>query len=110
MNYKKAFKCKNCPKNNGEQGCPMWWELMLQNQVTQEQKIEKACGYTLLPQLMINMLADTFHSTKAAYDMRNQVVKNIGKVIVAVKDKLELPDIDVSKDGEVVLLEDKTEE
>jgi hypothetical protein len=91
-NFKNAFRCKKCPETTGEKGCPMWWEMVLTHDVTGEKKLEKACGYTLLPQLLILNYKQTTHGLWAAYDMRNKVVKNIGKVITAVKDKLQLPD------------------
>jgi hypothetical protein len=40
------------------------------------------------------------HTTYAAYDMRNKVVKNVGKVITAVKDQLKL---DIPEEVEEVL-------
>ena len=92
MNYKNAFKCKKCPQSDGESGCPMWWEMMLTNDVTDEKKLEKACGYALMPQLLILNYKQATHSVFAAYDMRNKVVKNVSKVIEAVKEKLELPE------------------
>jgi hypothetical protein len=92
MSFKNAFKCKNCPETNSEKGCPLWWEIMFTQDTTGEQKMEKNCGYILLPQLLIMTAKSANHTTYAAYDMRNKVVKNINKVIGAVKDKLELPD------------------
>jgi hypothetical protein len=90
MVYKKAFKCSRCPENNTEKGCPVWWEMVLKNEETGQTKVTKACGFTLLPQLMAMVSTDTLHSVAASYDMRNKVVENVGKVIGAINDKLEL--------------------
>ena len=92
MNYKNAFKCKKCPESNGSKGCPLWWEIVMTHETTNDKKIEKACGYTLMPQLLVLNYKQTTHGLWAAYDMRNKVVKNVGKVITAVKEKLQLPE------------------
>lgn len=57
-----------------------------------QQKVEKNCGYQTLPMLIVQMYKQTEHTTYAAYDMRNKVVENVGKVIQAVHHKLKLPD------------------
>ena len=90
-NYKNAFKCKKCPDSNDEKGCPLWWEMIMTHETTGEKKLNKACGYTLLPQLLVLNYKQTSHGLWATYDTRNKVVKNIGKVITAVKEKLQLP-------------------
>lgn len=90
MNYKNAFNCKKCPQTNGENGCPNWWEMVMTNHLG-EQKVEKACGYQMTPQLIIQMCKQAEHTTYAAYDMRNKVVENVGKMISAVHQKLNLP-------------------
>jgi hypothetical protein len=91
MSFKMSFKCEDCPENNGKMGCPVWWELILKNDVG-EQKIEKGCGFQLMPYLITMTVKQSMHSTYAAYDMRNKVVKNVGKVIQAVQEKLVLPE------------------
>jgi hypothetical protein len=89
--FKNAFKCKKCPGNNQQPlGCPMWWEIILTNDATMEQKVEKGCGYQLLPQLIVMNYKEARHSTYASYDMRNKVVSRLSKVITAVKEQLKL--------------------
>ncbi len=110
MSFKNAFKCKNCPETNSEKGCPLWWEIMFTQDNTGEQKMQKDCGYKLLPQLLIMTAKSANHTTYAAYDMRNKVVKNVNKVITAVKDKLEIPDelkLEVVEDETPLQLEEK---
>lgn len=90
MNYKNAFKCKKCPETANETGCPLWWEVILTETETGEQKIHKGCGYRLMPQMLALTCKQAMHTTYAAYDMRNKVVKNVGKVVTAVKEQLNL--------------------
>lgn len=90
MRYKKAFKCSRCPERNDEYGCPMWWEIILKNNDTDETKVTKACGFTQLPQMLALISTDTMHSIAASYDMRNKVIQNVGKVIVAINEKMNL--------------------
>lgn len=73
MNYKKAFKCSKCPQSNGEDGCPMWWEIVLKNDVG-ETKILKQCGYQTLPELIVEGIKSADHSAAASYEARNQVM------------------------------------
>jgi hypothetical protein len=78
--YKKAFKCNKCPQRNDENGCPMWWELVMTND-NGDTKVEKKCGYAMLPELMIETIRSSDHSAAAAYDMRNKVVDAAQKVL-----------------------------
>jgi hypothetical protein len=91
--------------SSGENGCPNWWEIIMTNHLG-EQKVEKNCGYQQLPQMIVMMCKQTEHTTYAAYDMRNKVVENVGKVIQAVHHKLNLPDELLEGIIEKPLLED----
>lgn len=51
--YKKAFQCKSCPGQNGENGCPLWWKQILENKATGQVKVEENCGFVLLPVLIL---------------------------------------------------------
>ena len=108
QNYKNAFKCKKCPGNNTEEGCPLWWEVILTNEATNQQKVEKACGYQLMPQMLVLTARQAMHTTYAAYDMRNKVVKNIGKVVRAVREQLKL-DIPEELEEDIQLIEGEVE-
>ena len=112
MNYKNAWKCKKCPQNNGETGCPMWWEVVMKNDETGQTKVEKGCGFQILPSMMALVSTNSLHSVAASYDMRNKVVKNVGKVIGAVNEKLSLEfskeDIEeMSSTNEELLIDDQ---
>lgn len=88
--FKKAFKCKNCPQTNTENGCPMWWEIVMENDKTGEQRVDKGCGYQMLPQMMANISSKSLHAAAASYDMRNKVIKNAGMIIRAINSKMML--------------------
>jgi len=110
-NYKNAFRCKKCPETASEKGCPVWWEIIVTNEVTKEKKVEKGCGFQLQPQMLVLTAKQAMHTTYAAYDMRNKVVKNIGKVITAVREKLQidLPE-ELTEYEELKLIEEKRED
>ena len=115
LSYKNAWKCKKCPQTNNETGCPMWWEVVMKNDETGQTKVEKGCGFQLLPSMMALVSTNSLHSVAASYDMRNKVLKNVGKVISAVNTKLQLEftedDIEeMSKTGEELLIEDQRRE
>lgn len=115
MTYKNAFKCKRCPESNGEKGCPVWWEVIMKNDETGETKVNKGCGFQILPSMMAMVSTNSLHSVAASYDMRNKVVKNVGKVIGAVNEKLNLGwdegEIDdMSSTDEELLIEDQRRE
>jgi hypothetical protein len=107
MNYKNAFNCKKCPESNGENGCPNWWEMVMTNHLG-EQKVEKKCGYQMMPQLIIQMCKMTEHTTYAAYDMRNKTVENINKVISAIHQKFSLPEPELDNTELLPFLEEQT--
>lgn len=109
LRFANAFKCKKCPETSNENGCPMWWEVILTND-TGAQKVEKGCGYQILPQMLALTCKQAMHTTYAAYDMRNKVVKNVGKVIQAVQQQLNLAlQVEVEED-DIKLIEDEEKE
>lgn len=78
MAYKKAFQCKKCPESNSENGCPMWWELMMDNVQSGESKLVKACGYTLMPVVLSHVVAASNRPAAAIESLRNAVLKAPG--------------------------------
>lgn len=50
--YKNAFKCHKCPGNNGINGCPVWLNMTLKNDVTGEQKADGGCGFQFIPRIL----------------------------------------------------------
>lgn len=107
LKFKNALNCKKCPGTSEQpNGCPLWWEILMTNDLTGEKKVEKGCGFQLLPQLLTLNIKESTHSTYAAYDMRNKILKNTGKVIQAIQEKLQLPDLEIE---DVTLLEESKE-
>lgn len=43
MQFKNAFKCKNCPESSNRDGCPCWWEIPWENAETGEIQMRKGC-------------------------------------------------------------------
>lgn len=80
VKFKNAFKCNKCPMSNDENGCPMWWEMVMTNEDNQT-KVEKGCGYQMMPQLLVEVIKTADHTTAAAYDMRNKVVESVANVL-----------------------------
>ena len=72
MNYKNAFKCYKCPQSNDEKGCPMWWEITETR--GEEVKITKACGYTLMPMFLLEVVKASGQSTAASNQSRNMLL------------------------------------
>lgn len=71
-----CFDCDNCPMTadtNAKRYCVMWWEIIMNNE-DGKQKVEKGCGFSLMPVLMIESIKAADHSVAASYDMRNKVV------------------------------------
>ena len=92
LSFKNALNCKKCPETAQQpKGCPLWWEMIMTNDLTQEKKVNKGCGFQMLPELLTLGISETLHGTYAAYDMRNKVVKNMGKVFQALNEKFQLP-------------------
>lgn len=74
MNYKKAFQCKKCPESNTSEGCPMWWELMMANAQTGEDKLVKSCGYTLMPVILSHVVVASNRPAAAMESLRNSII------------------------------------
>lgn len=102
MNYKNAWKCKKCPQTATEMGCPFWWEIIMEKPETGETKVMKGCGFTLMPELFAHVSKNAVHAAAASYDMRNKVIRNVGKVIRNINEKFQLK----MEEEELALLED----
>lgn len=78
-----CFDCDKCPMNSDPakgRFCVMWWELVISN-ANGESKVEKSCGFRLLPAVLVETLKSADHSAAAAYDMRNQVTSSVDKFL-----------------------------
>lgn len=83
MSFKRAFKCNKCPQTADKSGCPMWWEIIYENtnDPTQPPKVEKGCGYQMMPTILIESIKASSHTTDAAYDMRNKVISSVNQFL-----------------------------
>lgn len=75
MSYKRAFRCNRCPENDTKEGCPMWWELVMDNVQTGESKLVKACGYSLLPIVLTHVVSASNRPAAALESLRNTMLK-----------------------------------
>ena len=83
FNKSGAFTCSKCPKHNDYEngGCPMWWEIIQTNDEGKT-RVERGCGYQMMPQLLIEVIKSADHTTAAAYSMRNQVIGAVDKFLI----------------------------
>lgn len=79
MNYKNANKCNKCPQSNGENGCPHWMEISMVNE-TGGQKIDKACGHVLMPQLLMMTVNAANRVTEQVSGVQNEIANGFTTV------------------------------
>lgn len=77
-NFKKAFNCKKCPQRGDEAGCPMWWEIPVEDEMDQtKQDIMAGCGYHLLPFVLKSVVKAGWTGAAEVNAMRNEVVNSV---------------------------------
>jgi len=79
MAYRNANNCKKCPKNNGPDGCPWWWEYTETN-ASGETRITKECGIAALPKFLGHVLAASNRPAAAIESTRNALVEALNGV------------------------------
>ena len=84
--FKKAFKCSKCPQQSGENGCPLWWEILYTNVQTGEEVLKCGCGFTLMPLILIETLKSGNHAAEAAYRFREDVAKAMFHAVKKIKE------------------------
>lgn len=52
----------------------MWWELVMQNPGTGEEKLTKDCGYQLMPMLLVEVIKASNRPAAAMESMRNGLI------------------------------------
>lgn len=79
MAYKNAFNCKKCPQSNGENGCPVWWEIIHTETATGNEKVVKACGLSqdMLPSMLVEVIKASNRPAAEIGAMRQNVVDKI---------------------------------
>ena len=85
-NFKRAFKCSKCPQQSGENGCPLWWEILYTNIQTGEEILKCGCGFVLMPLLLLETLKSGNHAAEAAYRFREDMTKAMAMAIKKVKE------------------------
>lgn len=88
MNHTAAFCCERCPKNNDpERGpsCPAWWEWTAENIATGESKIMKQCGWTALPQFLVEVIKASNRPAAAIESTRNEIAVGFQQVASSVQ-------------------------
>jgi len=83
QNYANAFNCKNCPGNNGPEGCPLWWETVQTNVQTGEERLVKGCGLQQLPIWLIEVLKASNHAAASVQQSRNDIISGLNQAIAA---------------------------
>jgi len=84
LNYKNAWKCKNCPQSNKEDGCPAWNEVILTNPSTGEQKIEAGCFFQVMPMLQIESIKASKVATNTAADIKNEIARGYSVIAQSI--------------------------
>lgn len=85
--YKKAMNCKKCPQTNSLEGCPVWLETTVTEHNTGETKVQKGCGFQMIPMLLVNIAR--VEDTRAAEvsQMKKEVVDSVTKASLMYLDK-----------------------
>jgi hypothetical protein len=65
----------------------MWWEYMMTNPQTGEEKIEKQCGYSALPVFLTEVIKASNRPASAIEGMRNDVVKAVHALPSIIEDR-----------------------
>ena len=80
MNYKNAMNCKKCPESNGENGCPCWTEIIMENSGTGEVKSVKNCLFQQLPMLMVEVIKASNRPAAEIGAMRGEIDTRMGDI------------------------------
>ncbi len=75
MSYKNAWRCKKCPQSNTSDGCPAWWEIGVENTVTGEQRLDKGCGFAMMPQLLVTTIQAAEQPAREASQIKETIRK-----------------------------------
>lgn len=85
MKYKNAWKCSKCPECNDENGCPAWTELVMQNNITGETKLDKKCLFQFLPELMVEVIKASNRPAASMDAMRSEAVGQLNNIASAMR-------------------------
>lgn len=77
IKFKKAFACskgKPCPESNGEDGCPNWTEIVMENTQTGETKVNKGCAPQLMQTLMVEVIKASNRPAAEMGEIRHSLI------------------------------------
>lgn len=75
MQFKNAFRCKNCPESSNRDGCPCWIELIWKHDTTGETTVERGCYFQLMPKLILESVKAANISSAHACQVRNTLYR-----------------------------------
>ena len=85
MNYQGAFECDDCPMNSDAtrgRACPMWWETVWNKPSVSgmETKVVKACGYTQLPEFLVEVIKASNRPAAQISGVQNEIAEGLAKI------------------------------
>ncbi len=83
--FKHAFECKKCPKRNDIEGCPAWWEVVYTNPASGETRLEKNCGWSQLPKMIVEVIKASNRPAAAVESCRNEIAMGFVGVSEALR-------------------------
>lgn len=98
--YAHAWDCGNCPQSGdpaAPRACPMWWEMTFENPKTDEVKVEKACGFILLPRLMIEVIKAANRPAASIDKTCNVIAEGLAHVARAAEQARAFPAFGVAR-------------
>ena len=87
MKYKNAFQCSKtgeCPKSNGEDGCPAWIEIVMSNRQTGETRIDRGCNFQMLPFLIVESIKAADVTTNTVSSIKNEIGRGYSLMAQAI--------------------------
>jgi hypothetical protein len=80
MNFDGGFECGNCPRNADPalgRACPLWWEVAFTNTQSGEVKSDRACGATMLPKFLVEVIKASNRPAAEISKMSNAIVEGL---------------------------------
>ena len=72
-----------CPQNNDPARgnyCPAWWESLVTNVMTGEERVNKSCGWQQLPVFLIEVVKASNRPAAAIESTRNEIAAGMERV------------------------------
>ena len=81
MNYQNAFNCKNCPERDDELGCPLWWEIIEEEEFTKRVRVTKICGLAHIPAIFKYVINSVERPAAEVEAVRNEIGKGFQALV-----------------------------